>query len=128
MMAGLAAELPEFDMRAAPGPAVENPVQPNTTIFAPPAAAITATSLATTEGAAGKPSSLAEAFEQFAFPEKLREPMLSLVGADIDDDPSVIASLPFDVFRDAVSSEWSILMAAHRRFLRRVVSSSSLRT
>ena len=59
----------------------------------------------TTGGAAGKPSSLTEAFELFTFPENLCEPLLNLVGTDGDADPSIIASLPFDDFREAVSSE-----------------------
>ena len=93
-MAGLAAELPEFNIDAAPGPSMENPLPPGTTIFAPPpapaaaAAAVAAdVSLAVPDGATCQPSSLAEAFERLAFPEKLREPLLSLVGADADDDP-----------------------------------------
>ena len=59
----------------------------------------------TTGGAAGKPSSLTEAFELLTFPENLREPLLNLVGTEGEADPSVIASLPFDDFREAVSSE-----------------------
>ena len=59
----------------------------------------------TTGGATGKPSSLTEAFLMLTFPENLREPLLNLVGTDGDADPSVVASLPFDDFREAVSSE-----------------------
>ena len=69
----------------------------------PPAG--TGGSLVTTGGAAGKPSSLTEAFELIAFPDNLREPLLNLVGTDGDADPSVIASLSFDDIREAVSSE-----------------------
>ena len=59
----------------------------------------------TTGGATGKPSSLTEAFVMLTFPENLREPLLNLVSTDCDADPSVVASLPFDDFREAVSSE-----------------------
>ena len=105
-MAGLAAELPEFNANAAPGPLAENPVLPDTTIFAPPPVFPAAeASLAIPGDATSKPSSLAEAFERLAFPEKLRESLLSMVGADVDDDPAVVAPLPFDVFRDAVTTE-----------------------
>ena len=87
MMAGLAAEMPEFDANAAPGPLVENPLPPGTTIFAPPPAAATEVSLAIPDGATNQPSSLVEAFDRLAFPERLREPLLTLVGAEGEDDP-----------------------------------------
>ena len=109
MALNLASELPEFAADMAPGLAVSNPAaELGTSIFAPPGSnpvvvppAGTGGSLVTTGGAAGKPSSLTEAFELLTFPE----PSLNLVGTEGDSDPSVIASLPFDDFREAVSSE-----------------------
>ena len=86
MMASLAAEMPEFKANAAPGPLVENPLPHGTTIFAPPAAA-TEVSLAIPDGATIQPSSLVEAFDRLAFPERLREPLLTLVSAECEDDP-----------------------------------------
>ena len=113
MALNLASELPEFAADMAPGLAATNPAaEMGTSIFAPPGSnpvvvppAGTGGSLVTTGGAAGKPSSLTEAFELLTFPENLREPLLNLVGTEGEADPSVIASLPFDDFREAVSSE-----------------------
>ena len=70
----------------------------------------------TTGGAAGKPSSFTEAFVLFTFPEKL--PMLNLVGMEGDVDPSVIASLPFDDFCEAVSSELVLAVGSTYPFLK----------
>ena len=113
MVFNLASELPEFAADMAPGLAVPNPAADlGTSIFAPPASnpvvvppAGTGGSSMTTGDATCKPSSLNEAFLMLTFPENLREPLLNLVGADGDADPSVVASLPFDDFREAVSSE-----------------------
>ena len=49
-----------------------------------------------------KPTSFADAFLHFGFPEVLQTPLLVLVDASVDDDPATLADLPFDTFQQAV--------------------------
>ena len=49
-----------------------------------------------------KPTSFADAFLHFGFPDALQSPRLTMVDATIDDVPATLADLPFDTFQQAV--------------------------
>ena len=49
-----------------------------------------------------KPTSFAEAFVLLGLPDPLHAPFLSMVDATSDDDPAVLAELPFDTFQQEV--------------------------
>ena len=114
----LAAELPEFDVLMAPGLNPTTPVNPaaSAEVLSPPGIpaqtlpttgnAEVAKSSSTTVGASlSQTSTLEDAFTAFAFPDELRGPLLNLVGADENSEASILAALPFDTFREAVSKE-----------------------
>ena len=114
----LAAELPEFDVLMAPGLNPTTPVNPaaSAEVLSPPGIpaqtlpttgnAEVAKSSSTTVGASlSQTSTLEDAFTAFAFPDDLRGPLLNLVGADENSEASILAALPFDTFREAVSKE-----------------------
>ena len=112
-------ELPTFDASMAPGLdaeivelAPENlgtdlPLAGERFPFAPPGdgAGVPAKSFPKTVGAMCQTSTLGEAFDALNFPAELRDPLLNLVGAQETSEASVIASLPFDAFREAVSQD-----------------------
>ena len=50
----------------------------------------------------GKPTAFSDAFVTFGLPEVLHAPFLTMVEANLEDDPSVLAELPFDAFQQAV--------------------------
>ena len=108
MASFLEQQLPEFDVRAAPGGANLNPeaaLDDKAVLPTMCALAITGKSPSTTVDATGKPSTLEEAFAQYEFPDELRDPLLNMVGADMSSDPSVLAAVPFEVFRSAVADD-----------------------
>ena len=74
---------------------------------APPGnvAGVAAKSSPQTVGAMCQTSTLGEAFDLLNFPAELRDPLLNLVGAQETSEASVVASLPFDAFREAVSQD-----------------------
>ena len=43
--------------------------------------------------------------DSLGLPEDPQDPPLNIVGAETSSDPSILASIPFDVFRDAVTEE-----------------------
>ena len=116
-------EMPEFDVAAAPGAETATPVNPRdaladsvplspgappeVSIFAPGGteAVVTEKSSPITVGALCQTSTLGEAFAFLAFPEELRDPFLNLVGAQESSEASIIAAVPFDVFRESVSAD-----------------------
>ena len=50
----------------------------------------------------GKPTAFSDAFVIFGLPEVLHAPFLTMVEANLEDDPSVLAELPLDAFQQAV--------------------------
>ena len=114
----LAAEMPDFDVLMAPGHLTEKPSNPVVVGEAPappvdpqqvlPLAGNPEVkkSSATTVGASlSQTSTLADAFDVFSFPDELRTPLLDLVGAEESSEASILAALPFDTFREAVSKD-----------------------
>ena len=104
--------MPDFEVGAAPGakPAeklelydVASDNEHRLPTVSPPT--ITGKSPATTVGASSKPSTFGEAFCVLGLPDDLHDPLLNMVGADTSSDPSILASIPFDVFRDAVAED-----------------------
>ena len=112
-------ELPTFDASMAPGLgaeiaelAPENlgtdlPLAGERLSSAPPGdgAGVPAKSPPRTVGAICRTSTLGTAFDSLNFPAELRDPLLNLVGAQETSEASVIASLPFDAFREAMSQD-----------------------
>ena len=108
MASFLEQQLPEFDVRAAPGgadPSLEAAVEEKAVLPTTIAPAITGKSPSTPVDATGKPSTLEEAFIQYEFPDELRDPLLNMVGAERSSDPAVLAAVPFEVFRSAVADD-----------------------
>ena len=106
-MTSLAGELPTFDPALAPG---RNGSEAEDASDMEPLAPETPTNKIVTPfkhtvPATGKPDTLLEAFSILNFPEDLHEPFLNLVGTEDNADPSVVASLPFESFREAVSKD-----------------------
>ena len=99
----LAAELPEFNPDFAPGMEgmdegasdSENPQIVKEEQHAPHDYK---------ESATGKPSSLADAFEHFNFPAEFHDSFLNLVGTSSEAPAEIVASLPFDSYREAVAN------------------------